>query len=173
MPADETARHPGHRPTDPEADLYLPPRRLWRYQINKIIGAAVVAMIFTGWLILQWESLWMRLLASCLLGMTAYVTIQSIVTDLRRACGRQIALHPDRLVITEPSGQTTVRLDDIAELHWRDDTSANLGLWLVDDTGQPLAHLDEAFLEDPREARAFLGWLRRITNRRWMTRWPG
>ena len=171
IPAGQHARH-ASSDTDTEADLFLPPRRLWRYQVNKLIVAVLVAATFTGWLILNWSNVWMRLLAAGLLVVTAYVTAKSIVTDLRRARGRQIALRGERLVITQPTGQADVSLDAIAEIHWRNDTSANLGLWLMDSEAAALAHLDERFVQDQREALAFLHWLREKAGRTFTTRWP-
>ncbi len=157
---------------DAEANLFLPPGRLRRYQLSKLAGAAVVGGIFIGWLILQWHHLPMRLAAIGLLAVTVYVTVKSMVSDYLRARGRQVALEGGELVITRQGKSSRVKLQSIAEIHWREADSSELGLWLMDAQGQPLEHLEEAFVQDQREARAFLGWLRRVTGMNWPTRWP-
>lgn len=156
-----------------EADLWLPPRRMRRYQLAKLGGAAVVSLIFTGWLVLQWSSPVMRVVAGSLLLLTLWITFRSIVVDAARARGRQLRLDNQRLTITRPDGSTVVPVADIASATWDEETTATMGLWLYNAQGQPLAHLDSDFLADQAEARAFLSWARRHANLNFPVRWPG
>jgi len=68
----ESALQPeaGSRVAD-EGDLWMPPGRMWRYQIAKLVGGALVAAIFGGWLMIQWSNPVMRWLCIALIGITA------------------------------------------------------------------------------------------------------
>lgn len=155
-----------------ESNLYLPPGRLRRYQISKLVGAIIVIGIFTGWLVLRWYHLPMRLLTLTLLAVTVYITVKSTVVDYLRARGRQLAIEDDHLVIQRRGERQTFALDDLVEIQWREERSDELGLWFVGRNDEALAHLEEGFVQDQREARALLGWLRRRTGRNWPVRWP-
>lgn len=158
--------------THDEASLWLPPRRLVRYQFAKVGGALIAAGIFAGWLVIQWSNWSMRLLAGALLVMTAWITFSSIVGDLVRSRGRQLAVVDAALRITTPSGETLVPAARVAWAQWRNDTEATMGLWLFDAGGAVLAHLDAGFIATDEEARAFLHWVRQRTAFTSDVRWP-
>lgn len=155
-----------------ESRLWMPPRRLWKYQGAKIVGTTVIAAIFVGWLTIQWSSPAMRVLAGALLAMTLWVLIVSIRDDLIRSRGRQIFLHAGVLEIIAPQAAHSLPLHEIAWAQWREDDADAAGLWLFGRSGQPLAHLDTAFLADQSEARAFLRWARQRASLDFEVRWP-
>jgi len=147
-------------PCHDEQYLWLPPKLLRRYQGYKIVVGLLVIMIFMGWLLIQWSNITMRLVAGSLTLVTLWVVITSIVDDLMRQRGRQLAIEPGVLKVTKPQGTTRVPLAKIATAQWRHDTQAQAGLWLLDQHDAVLAHLDTAFLADQDEARTFLSWAR-------------
>ncbi len=147
-----------------QAHLWLPPSRMARYQWNKVIGAAVMMIIFAGWMMIQWSNPVMRAASVGLVVVTGWVLWRSVATDRRRVRGRQLAVSDDALYITAPGSEARVALADIAAAWWRDpfcEPADRAGLWLYDASVRPLAHLDCTFLADQAEARAFLGWARR------------
>lgn len=154
--------------------VWLPPERMRRYEWAKVIGAILVMTIFAGWLLIQWSNPFMRLLAMALLLMTAWITGKSILIDILRMRGRRLAVCPaeNLLHVTQPQGATAVRLAEVAQGQWRDQTQEATGLWLLDNQGQTLVHLDSAFLADEAEARTFLNWLRQHTAAGFDVRWP-
>ncbi len=165
--------------SNPEHNLWLPPTRLRRYQLNKAIGGALVTAIFVGWLILQWSNPVMRVLACVLIATTAWVVIASIIDDRARARGRQIAINATTLRVTTPDAPDNpdapnvsldIRLADITQAHWREDDQP--GLWLFGRDDRVLAHLDTNFLADQAETRAFLGWARQHADLPFEVRWP-
>jgi hypothetical protein len=159
--------------------LWMPPARLRRYQWSKLIGGALVGSIFAGWLVLQWSSPAMRVLAVALIAVTAWVVVHSWLTDARRARGRQVTLSrptsgsgPISIRITEPGLDNTVPLERINRARWRDDQDSDAGLWLLGQNQEALVHLDLSFLADEVEARSFLGWLRRCSDAPIPADWP-
>jgi len=154
-----------------ESPLWFPPKSMRRYQWAKGIGGAIFALTFAGWMLLQWSSPMMRWVAVGLVAMTAWVTVASLISDHRRSRGRQVRLDREALWITSPRGTTRVVLAEVAEAHWRQDTSSKTGLWLYDHGGRAMAHLDAAFLADQGEARRFLAWARRQAPLRFAVRW--
>lgn len=158
--------------TSTERNLWLPPRRMARYQWAKVVGGLLFAVIFAGWMLIQWSSVAMRVATAGLLTLTAWVTAASIVNDLRRTRGRQVAIASGRLVITTPTGQCDIALTDVAEARWRDDPPTESGLSFHDAAGRCLARLDPAFLESQAEARAFLRWARERADLPFRVVWP-
>ena len=151
--------------------LWLPPASLRRYQWAKGIGSVVFASTFFGWMILQWSSPMMRWAAAILIGLTVWVTLVSLLSDRRRARGRQIHIEAGTLCITSPGRTTRVFLADVADARWRNDTISNTGLWLYDSDGRTMAHLDTPFLADQSEARRFLAWVRQQATLSSVVRW--
>lgn len=156
-----------------ERNLWLPPRRLRRYQAAKVATALLMAGIFAGWTVLQWNLPVMRGLALALLAVTGWVTFRSVVSDALRARGRQLAIESGSIVLVGPEGSTTVRVADIAAAQWRDEPSEQAGLTLLGRNGQTLARIDTVFLADQAEARSFLGWARNLTPMTFPVHWPG
>lgn len=159
------------QPVD-QARLWLPPSKLRRYQWVKAIGGALVAMIFVGWLYIQWSNHVMRWFVIALLAITIWVVWVSVISDHFRAQGRQIALEDGLMTITAGHDATCVRLADVDYACWREDNEEQWGLWFFDAAGNTIAHLDAVFLRDQAEARAFLTWLRGGHRRRLEVRWP-
>lgn len=153
-----------------EDDLWLPPRRLRRYQWNKVVGGCLMSMIFVGWLLLQWSNPTMRLVAGGLICVTGWVLIQSITNDCRRDRGRQVKIADGELMVTAPHGMTQIRLDQVAQARWDEDSHP--GLWLYDTNGRTLIHIDAHFLPDQAEARSFLGWARKHADLPFDVHWP-
>jgi hypothetical protein len=155
--------------SEPAASLWMPPQRLRRYQAAKLVGALLFILIFAGWLALQWSNPAMRWLTVALIGITAWVTVASVVSDLRRSAGRQVAMLGAggsgefgwMLRVTSPAGEVQLKMADVVIARWREDEEASLGLWFFDDRGSVMAHLDGHFLADQDEARALIAWLRR------------
>jgi hypothetical protein len=156
--------------------VWLPVERMRRYQWAKGVGAIFIGVIFAGWLFIQWSNPVMRLLASALLLATLWITGKSILADALRMKGRRLWISPGTpgyiLHLLRPEGESEVRLADVAEAHWRDDTEAAVGLWLLDGRGQALGHIDHYFLATEAEARPFLTWLRQHANAPFEVRWP-
>ena len=147
-------------PCHDEQHLWLPPKLLRRYQGYKVVVGLLVIIIFMGWLLIQWSNITMRLVAGSLTLVTLWVVVTSIVDDLLRQRGRQLAIEPGVLKVTKPQGTTRVPLAQIATARWRHETQDQAGLWLLDQHDGVLAHLDTAFLADQDEARTFLSWAR-------------
>ncbi|MEX0774802.1 MAG: hypothetical protein WD042_03705 [Phycisphaeraceae bacterium] len=157
---------------DPGEDrLWLPPRRLRRYTWAKIVTSTIIAATFVGWMWLQWSSPMMRLAAPLLLVITCWVLVRSIAEDYKRARGRQIAVEGDTLEVTDAEQTCGIAMSRIAKGQWLDDPADRRGLHLLDAEGKPLVHLNEAFLADEAEARAFLGWLRQQSQARFDVQW--
>lgn len=153
--------------------LWLPPHRLRQYQFAKLVGGALVALIFVGWLWIQWSNPWMRALSGTLIVVTVWIVAVSIRNDHQRSVGRQIAVAARTLTLTTPkNGEQTIDLVDISRAQWRDDELDQAGLWLLDQQDRALAHLDVDFLAEEAEARVFLAWLRRETNVSFDVCWP-
>ena len=157
---------------DDESRLWLPPNRLRRYERAKLIGGVLIAVIFLGWLVVQWSNPFVRYLSIALLLTTAWVLLSSTIADRVRARGRQIAVDGRSLHITTPTGQRWVALDQVAAAQWHDGPQPAAGLWFYDEHRQAVAHLDLYFLADDVEARTFVGWLRRQTGVALNVRWP-
>ncbi len=155
-----------------EHDLWLPPRRMLRYQIAKFLGALVVAGIFVGWLVIQWSNPVMRVLTLMLLALTVWVTLASILGDFFHGRGRQLALRQGQLTLRVGPLNTVLPLSRIALARWREDDYHTAGLWLLDRDEKPLAHLDLDFLADQDEARAFLRWARQRAELNFPVHWP-
>ena len=153
-----------------ERNLWLPPRRMRRYQLAKAVGGLLFAMIFVGWMVIQWSNVLMRNVAGILVALTAWVTIRSIVVDIDRSRGRQLAIEPDRLIIIRPNEEQSIELSDVAKAVWQNEPEPAMTLYGHD--GSTLAQLDRAFLADESEARTFLGWARRQTDLPFDVDWP-
>jgi len=158
-----------HHPPSPLA-VWLSPERLRQYQWNKAIGGLLISMIFAGWLVLQWSNPVMRLLAATLIAMTLWIVTHSILEDLKRHRGRRIAIADGVLSITTPEGHTEVRLAEVSHAQWQDDPQPSLGFY--NHRQQKMAGLDEAFLSDQAEARAFLEWARNQADLSFQVCWP-
>lgn len=155
-------------PSPPPRVIYQPPHLLARYHRAKMIGSALFAVIFAGWLWLQWSNPWMRIGILALMVLTGWFTAWSILADLRRHRGRQVELAGEGLLITSPEGTCWIQLDEVSHAHWSDEG----GLTFLRADGQPLGTMDLMFLADEEEARRFLGWLRQRKNIPWKVRWP-
>lgn len=138
-----------------------------RYEISKLMGALGFAAIFAGWIVLQWSSVPMRLAAAALMVVTLVVTGRTIIADRRRAAGRQVKVHDGQLTIVTPDQTATLALDDLARGRW----SPRRGLELLDNSARTLVTVDRGLLDDEREARAFLGWLRSQTDLALRVKW--
>jgi hypothetical protein len=141
-----------------------------RYQWYKVIGGALMGVIFAGWLAVLGSSIAMRSVGIGLIAVTAWVVIQSIRDDLARGSNRQLAITNGQLRICTPRSDTQVLLTDVAQACWRDDN--NPGLWLYNHRGESIAHIDTVFLASQAEARMFLGWARRQAELPFPVRWP-
>ena len=155
-----------------EKNLWLPPRRMLRYQWSKAVGGLLMGAIFAGWLVIQWSNPAMRWLAIALLVITAWVVIASCIADRVRAYGRQLAIDGADLLFATPDEEKRIAMDSIAYAQWREDELATAGLWLFDRQGGVLAHLDLRFLGDQDEARTFLHWARQRADLPFEVRWP-
>ena len=82
---------PGQAP-DPERHLWLPPRRMRRYHLNKIFAALLFCIMFASWMYFQWADPVQRLLPMGLAVITVLVTGTTVMGDINRSRGRQIAL---------------------------------------------------------------------------------
>lgn len=154
----------------PRRVVWMPADRLRRYEWAKVVGAAFFVVIFSGWLFIQWSNPVMRTVAAVLLGLTALLTGGSILGDLRRSRGREVAVTGDALEIITPSGEARVPFAAVRGIRWREDETP--GLFFLGGDGQPLALLDLDFLQDQSEARAFMGWLRQHSSFRFDVQWP-
>jgi hypothetical protein len=167
---------------NPTFHLWLPPRLIRRYQWAKALGGVVFASIFAGWMVIEWSSPVMRVLAGALIVVTLWVTVASVVIDAARARGRQVAVGDGRLDVTTPPAPgsaagscASVTLADVAYAQWRqdgDEGDGGPGLWFIGRDGRPLGGLDTVFLRDEAEARAFVGWLREHWDVALEVRWP-
>ncbi len=160
---------------DPEKLLWMPPKRLRRYQWQKVLAGALVSVIFLGWLAIQWSSPLVRTMSLLLLGVTAWVVVRSIADDAARSHGRQIALIPGpspALEIATPHSLVRVPLHNVHEAQWCEEPLEQAGLWLFDEHHRALGHLDSAFFADQLEACAFLRWARRQVHIDFPVRWP-
>lgn len=153
-----------------ESNLWLPPRRLRQYIRARLLGAGLFLVIFVIWLLLQWPIAAMRYLALALMVVTVLVTWASIAGDLRRARGRQVSFADGRLTITRPDATIDLPLADIAHAAWRE-TAGGGELAFCGSDGRVLASLDDNFLADQAEARAFLHWLRQRMEVKFEVRW--
>jgi hypothetical protein len=153
-----------------ESALWLPPRRLRQYTRARLVGAALFLAIFAMWLVLQWSSATMRCVAIVLMLVTILVTWASISRDHRRARGRQVRCERDRLTITRPDATSVLLLGDVDHAVWRE-VDSGFELAFCDSAGRSLACLDEHYLGDQAEARAFLHWLRQRTQIRFDVKW--
>ncbi len=160
------------RPFASEANLWMPPGRLLRYQIVKLGAAAIALGIFAIWLTLRWHVAPLRWLTLALAAMTVWIVARSIISDITRARGRQLEIVDNVLRGIRPQGAFQIPLADIAEAHWRDDTTQTLGLWLLDANGNTIVQLDDGFIADESEARDFLRWARQRGKLDFPVRWP-
>ncbi len=145
---------------DGDGGLWLPPRRLRRYQIFKTLGGLLFAAVFAGWALAVWPRVTLAGVAAVMVLITVWVTLTSFLRDQRRAAGRQLQVTADAMQLTTPVSVTRIPWADVHSARWQEHETASQGLWLFGDTGQPLAHIDRSFLADAGEARAFLGWAR-------------
>jgi hypothetical protein len=159
-------------PTIDEQNLWLPPKRMARYQLIKLGGGLIMITIFVGWLVLQWSNLSMRWFALTLLTITTWVVVMTCINDRLRSRGRQLSIDSNHMVLTKPNEQIDITLSDVAYAQWREDDMQTAGLWLFDRSDQELAHLDLDFLGDQDEARSFLRWARQRTDFSFEVRWP-
>jgi hypothetical protein len=72
--------------------LWLPPGRMRRYHLNKILAAALFCALFAGWMFFQWANPIQRLLPMALAVITVLVTGLTVMSEITRARGRQITL---------------------------------------------------------------------------------
>lgn len=149
------------------------------YQWGKIATGILMALTFTGWMILQWSSPLARTAIASLILVTTWVVVSSVLSDARRMRGRELSLKPTvndphhlTLHITQPGDSQTLDLSQVSTAQWRDDTADDTGLWFYDDHNNPLAHLNNDFLADQAEARLFLRWLRTSSTTNFPVRWP-
>jgi hypothetical protein len=156
----------------PDVHLWMPPGRMQQYHLARAIGGTLAAVIFVGWLLIQWSNPVMRLFACALVVMTAWITVQAIAADIRRSRGRQISLSGGVMTVTTQADQNCVALADVVLAQWHDEPAEKIGLWLIDDQDNVLAHLDERFLADQAEGRAFLQWARAHDRLDFPVRWP-
>ena len=154
-----------------ECNLWLPPRRLRSYICAKIAVSLIVGIIFVGWLWIQWSNPVMRIVAIALLIVTAWVLVGSILDDITRSRGRQLAIDGDDVLVKLPTGETRFRQSHLHHAHWRSDDVESLGLWFFDADNQTLAHLDDGFAGDEAEARALVDWLRKHTQLQLPVQW--
>ena len=145
-----------------------------KYQAVKLIGAAFFAAIFAGWLWLQWSNPIMRVIAGGLLFMTIVFTWKAHVADDRRVRSGRLAVSQKQrsITITHHDESKTIALQDVARAVWRNDSEANMGLWLYDNEGKALAHIDGTFVAHEAEARKFLAWLRTLVDVPFQVSWP-
>ncbi len=173
--------------SDPEQDLWLPPRRMRRYHLNKILAAVLFCVLFAGWMYFQWADPILRLLPMGLALITVLVTGVTVIGEINRSRGRQITLeigHSEKgtpvLEVLTPEDKRRFELASVKRMVWQDgpdvieegDEPDTRGLWLFDSTQQVLAHIDENLLADEEEARDFIGWLRRRTKLPCKVEWP-
>ena len=159
-----------------ESCQWLPPQRLRRYQWHKAVTASLMVIIFAGWLTIQWSNPVARYVSIVLLVVTLWVMWRSMVMDDRQSRGRQVTIVDGMIEIATPDGRTQIRLGDISEARWFDPWEyprERAGLWLYDDSRQPLAYLDTGFLADQAQARAFLGWARWRADVNFDVSWAG
>ncbi len=150
--------------------LWLPPGRMRQYAIARATGGVLFAAIFAGWMVIQWSSVTMRIIAASLIALTAWVTATSIAGDARRMRGRQVEYLGDALLITTPDGELTVPLDAIARATWNEEADSP-GLAFHDRNESCLVRLDENIIADEAEARAFLRWLRSHAETTFEVKW--
>lgn len=146
-----------------EAQLWLPPGRLRRYELNKVVGAVMISSIFVLWLVVQWSNPAVRWLAISCIAVTLWVTLSSIVQDRRRSAGRQLVYTKGQIAVQSPQGEARFSLSQVHRLEYLNvlEHEADAGLRFLAADGQVLAHLDEGFVTDEAEARTFVGWLRK------------
>ncbi len=167
-----TTLQPADTTRNIEQDQWLPPHRMRSYAIARAIGAVIFASIFIGWIFIQWSNPTMRIVASALVIITAWVTAYSIVRDARRASGRQITAKSGALEITDHAGTFTLHMTDVGEAKWIEDSTETFGLWFYDQQGNTLAHLDENYLDGQAEARTFMGWVCARMDVPFKVQWP-
>lgn len=160
-----------HTPPD-EGNLWLPPRRLVRYQLVKIVAAALLVCFFVAWLVLLWQVTPVRFLVLALVVVTVWVTVQSACSDVARSRGRQLEIRGEMLCGRHKNRNIEIRLGEVSHAQWRERSDDELGLWLYDAGGNVLVHLDCGFFRTQAEARAFLAWLRRRAAGSFEVRWP-
>ncbi len=156
-----------------ERDQWLPPRGMRHYAIARAVGGLIFAVIFVGWIVIQWSNPTMRVVGGVLVVVTAWVTVVSIVRDAHRAKGRQITAKPGVLEIVGPASAITVRMAEVGEVKWEEQTSERFGLWFYDREGGVLAHLDGYYLDGQAEARTFMGWVLARMEVPCKVTWPG
>jgi hypothetical protein len=157
---------------DSESSLWMPPRRMRQYHLVKSAGAVLFTGIFAGWLVLQWSNPVMRGFIALLVLVTGWITVSSIVADIRRGRGRQVGVQGRSLQVTGPGLALSLPLTQIATGQWRDEWQDDAGLSLLDAQGRRLVLLDGHYLANQTEARAFLNWLRRQTQVHFPVQWP-
>lgn len=155
-----------------EQHQWLPVHRMRSYAIARVIGGALFAAIFVGWIFIQWSSPAMRIIASSLVVITVWVTLGTIIRDARRAAGRQITAKPGALEITNHDGMRTVRMTDVGRVAWQEESADTFGLWFYDTQDNVLARLDENYLDSEAEARTFIGWVHARMDVPFKVSWP-
>jgi hypothetical protein len=160
-------------PAAPQRTVWLPEDAMARYWRAKTVGGVLFAMIFLGWLVIQWSNPIMRWLAISLVLATAWMTWDSIRAERRRFVGRKISVTADDLRIEQADDTREVALSRVDHLQWIDEGDAKraAGLWCFDAQGNELLHMDQQLVANEREARSFLGWLRRETGLQAPVRW--
>lgn len=160
-----------------DGDVWMPRRRMLWYQCGKIVTGSLMIATFTGWLLLQWANPWARIGTIAAGVITGWVVVYTVFNDVRRMRGRTLRLDRDAagagsLVITQPHEAARVELAAVTYAQWRNDQAEYVGLWFHGENDRPLVHLHAAFLANPSEARAFLGWLRARTKADFPVHWP-
>lgn len=150
--------------------VWQPVERIRRYQWMKIVVGCFLVGIFGLWLVVQWSNPLMRGVSLILMATTAWVVFASIRDDLARNWGRQVSVGDGRLWIQADGRQVEVVFERVVLGRWREDDQP--GLWFYDEGDVPIGHMDNEFLADQDEARAFLRWLRRGAGVRFEVRWP-
>jgi len=163
-------QHAAVQPAAAPRALWLPPGRMRQYAIARATGGVLFAAIFAGWMVIQWSSITMRIIAMSLIALTAWVTATSIATDAKRMRGRQVECLGDALLITAPDSEVNVRIDAIAHAAWSEEADG-CGLAFYDRNETRLARLDENIIADEAEARAFLRWLRTHVETNFEVKW--
>lgn len=159
------------QPQIDERQLWMPPNRLKAYQRNKALGGVLFLAIFAIWLIVQWSNTSMRYITIALMGVTAWVTIVSVIIDQSRARGRQVAVVDGAMSISTPDGETKVNLNEVSYAEWNEE-SDEPGLRFFDNSRKVIAHIDMLTLDDEAEARTFVGWVRKQTQQSFEVHWP-
>ena len=161
MNADQPQPDLDATPPDDE-HVWPPPRYSQQDRRNRLVGGTVFGALLFVWLVVYWPNVTMRVVTLGLLIAIVWMTAPAVFDAVRPPQRTRVTADDHCLRISLPDSEMVVAWRDVASGQWRQDRPDKFGLWLFDDEGRILAHLDKTLLPDQGEAKDFAKWARQL-----------